>query len=131
MCDMLNNMLTDRDLRRADWKQSELVKVSQVLGIYRPGISRMNSASLCSFLNNWRIGTVATTTQCMVCETNFPSDERLETHCGNLIDYCATCMEKWLSSQPTSLSPQEVACPANGCTAMLSPEDLEDYLPCD
>ena len=132
MCDMLDTMLQDMQLKRMDWTNLELIKICRTL--HMPYLSSREEArsfttAICNRLNGLRAEATAATTPCLVCEIDFPVGERLETHCGHLIDYCAECMEQWLSSQLDTHSPNGIACPEDNCEDMLSPEDMEDYLP--
>lgn len=129
---MLDAALQGKHLKRGDWKVSELVKICK--GVNLPNLPLRNdalvpAAAICSGLNDWIAGTTSPNTQCTVCDEHFPSNERLETHCRHLIDYCAVCMEGWLSTQLDFNKPDAIRCPADGCAEMLSPEDIEGYLP--
>ncbi len=131
---MLDRTIRGNPLRRGDWKVSELIIICTTLGrfdlVWRDA-SIIPAAAICSGLNEWIAGATASTTECLVCGEQFPSTERLETHCWHIIDYCAKCTETWLSTQLKLNAPTAVYCPADDCLEKLAPEDFEGYLPFD
>ncbi|ETI25022.1 hypothetical protein G647_04392, partial [Cladophialophora carrionii CBS 160.54] len=48
--------------------------------------------------------------------------------CRHVIEYCATCLGRWLSSQLRTLPPAAIPCLEEGCDSMLSLEDMDGYL---